>query len=111
MDIASDFKGFLVPFGFTFEGYSRESPIETACLLLLQYTGRGVDIGCEVYPVGLRESSVCIPENSVQDLFAGIDRSLCDYVWIDVPNEGFYVIQRIVFGREFISQIEKRIPA
>ncbi|HIH14670.1 MAG TPA: hypothetical protein HA360_05815 [Nanoarchaeota archaeon] len=112
MNIPLDFRGFLVPSNFTFESYSKESPIEIACRLLIPYSLRDVEIGCEVFPEGLREVCARVPEVFlIEDLFRGIDRTLCDYVWLDLTDQGFYVIQRIVLGDTVISQVEKRITA
>ena len=108
MNHFKNFKGFAIQQGFSYESSCSESPIETACRILERYIGKQVELGCEIYPGGMRREVLTILDSdSIRESFDGIDSSLCDYLYLDIFGGSMYVIQRLVIGNQSVSQVER----
>lgn len=111
MDLFENFQGFAIQLGMTYETFYRLSPMATASLILRDYKGKFVEIGCDVVTADkMVHASLIVPDDdkSIDELFKGIET---DYIFMDFPedNISMYALQRIVVGNHTISQVERSI--
>src|SRR3989338_8468816 len=95
------FEGFRILDKFEYVAFSQRSPVGTACGLLRSYRGMEAEIGCDVFPDGMKRAEIIVPNSGpINVLFHGIKRDSCDFLYIDIPEQEMYVLQRIVIGRK-----------